>query len=161
MNKKQAVLCLTIAALAFAGAVLFAAHLKKQPDAGALEIRESDTGKILGKWRLNESGEFAIEFIHSVNKSPVRETFQVKDGRLWPISARLYSFGAGYQGDLDEGQVLSADGEAMIISGFSSSYKELNLIIGTVSDHVLFINNEIISLRELAGRNAHITIQYR
>jgi hypothetical protein len=30
--------------------------------------------------------------------------------------------------------------------------------VGTVSDHILYINGQAISLRELCGRNAHITI---
>jgi hypothetical protein len=126
----------------------------------ALEIRDAITGGLLGTWPLDEYGEFAIEFIHSVNMSPVLETFQLEDGNIRLKTVRFYSFGAGIGGDLDKGQKLSRDGDAMIISGFSDSFKELNLIIG--ADHVLFINNEAISLRELTGKsgaeNVHITI---
>jgi hypothetical protein len=65
------------------------------------------------------------------------------------------------QSDLEEGQTLIQDGDAMIISGFRVSSKELNYIIGTVSDHLLFINGETISLRELCGKNAHINIRIK
>ena len=128
---------------------------------GVLEIRNTASGRLYGRWQLEEYGEFAIEFVHSVNQSPVRENFRVKDGRLLLESVRFYSFGAGMQSNLEEGQVLSRDGDAMIISGFGISWKELHMIVGTVSDHLLFINSDVISLSELAGRNAQITLRYR
>jgi len=157
---------LIFAVLVLAGTVLYFIHYRDQSrikakETGILEIRDTETGKVLSVWPLDEHDEFAIEFIHSVNISPVRETYRIENGSIRLKSVRFYSFGAGIQFDLDENQELSRDGDAMIISGFSSSYKELNYIVGTVSDHVLFINNEIISLRELAGSNAHITILYR
>jgi len=155
------VLNLFLAALAVSGAALYVVHFKDSPKTRILVIRDTVSGKTYGRWPLEEFDEFAIEFIHSVNQSPVRETYRIEDGKLWPESVRFYSFGAGMQSDLEEGQKLSRDGDAMIISGFSSSFKELNYIIGTVSDHILYINNEIISLRELCGRNAQITMQYR
>jgi len=144
------------------GAALYIFHFRDGSKASVLEIRDTGSGRVLGRWPLDERGEFAIEFIHSVNQSPVRETFRVEDGRLWLQGVRFYSFGAGIQSDLGEGQELSRDGDAMVISGFSASFRELNYIVG--SDHFLFINNEVISLREIAdkfGGNAHITIRYR
>jgi len=142
---------------------------------GVLEIRDTDTGKLLGKWQLNEHEEFAIEFIHSVNKSPVRESFKIENGMIRLMSVRFYSYGAGIQSDLGEGQTLSREGDVMIISGYNTSFNELNIITGTESNHILFINNEIInnevinngviSLHELSKKtdklNKHITIQYK
>ena len=126
-----------------------------------LEICDAVSGKVYGKWLLEENGEFSVEFVHSVHQSPVRETFKV-DGRIIrPRTARFSSFGAGMQSDLEEGQVLTRDGDAMIISGFSASFKELNYIVGTVSDHLLFITDKSYSLREICGRNAHITIRVK
>ena len=138
--------------------------------AGVLEIRDTDTGKVLGKWQLNEHEEFAIEFIHSVNKSPVRETFRIENGTIQLVSARFYSYGAGIQSDLSEDQILKYEGDVMIISGYNTSFDKLNII---VSDHILFLNNRIIRLQDLSDlskdksvknsdkRNTHITIQYR
>ena len=126
-----------------------------------LEIRDSVSGKLYGKWPLHETGEFAVEFIHSVNQSPVREIFRTERKRIHPVAVRFFSFGAGMSSELEAGQALSRDGDAMIISGFNTSFKELNYIVGTVSDHVLFINGETVSMRDLCGRNAHITISLR
>ena len=132
------------------------------PKPRVLEIRDTVSGKVYGTWPIEEHGEFAIEFIHSVNQSPVRETFRVENGKLRPQNVRFYSFGAGMESGSREGLKLSRDGDAIIISGFTVSYREINFITGTVYDHVLFINNEIINLREVAGspcgESARITI---
>jgi len=124
-----------------------------------LEICDSDTGKVYQRCPVDKDGEFAIEFIHSVNQSPVRETFKITGKKIRPVSVRFYSFGAGMQADLEEGQVMSRDGDAVVITGFNRAYTELNYIVGTVSDHLLLVNGETVSLSGLCGKNAHITLR--
>ena len=149
-----------LAALVFTGAVFYAACVTKQ-NGQILEIRDSASGKVYGKLPLSKGGEFAIEFVHSVHQSPVRESFKNEDGLIKTDSVRFFSFGAGMQSDLEEGQSMIRDGDALLVTGFNSSYRELNYIVGTVSDHLLLINGEVFSLRELCGRNAHISIRIR
>ncbi|MDR2246060.1 MAG: DUF1850 domain-containing protein, partial [Treponema sp.] len=140
-----------------------------------LTIRDADTGRLYGQWPLwktlpEEAGavqesapQFSVEFVHSVNNSPVRETFAVnRDGGISAVEARFYSFGAGMPSDLEDGLKLSRDGDALVLSGFADAgpgRRELSYIVGTVSDHLLYINGETVSLRNLCGRNAHIRIQ--
>jgi hypothetical protein len=126
-----------------------------------LVIKDSDSGRVYGRWVLKEGEEFAIEFVHSVNQSPVREFFRIENGMLRPCAVRFYSFGAGMQSDLEEGMTLSRDGDAFVLSGFDVSFKNLNYIVGTVSDHLLIIKDETISLRDLCGKNAQITLGIR
>ena len=147
---------LTIVIFTYCFLFIFCTPDKSCHNTNTLEIRNIDNNKVLGKWQLDEYDEFTIEFIHSVNQSPVRETFQLVDGRIRLKSVRFYSLGVG-MGDLTEGQELSRDGDAMIISGFNSSFKELNLITGSATNHALFIKNEIINLQ----KNTHIIILYR
>ena len=155
-----------LAALVITGAVFFLPCCSSEKGT-SLEIRDAISGKVYGKWSLNGKGElvgnkeFSIEFIHSVNQSPVRETFGIEGGKIMPLSVRFSSFGAGMQSDLEEGQVISRDGDAMVITGFKTSFNELNYIVGTVSDHLLIIDNKTISLRELCGRNAQIIIRVK
>ena len=149
-----------LAALVITGAVFYTACFA-EADGRILEIRDAGSGRVYGRWPLGGSGEFAIEFIHSVHQSPVRETFRFEGGMIHPVSVRFASFGAGMQSDLGEGQTLTRDGDAMVLSGFKTSFKTLNYIVGTVSDHLLFVSGESISLRELCGRNAHISIRVK
>jgi len=135
-----------------------------------LEIRDTESvnglfgsGKVYGRWPLEDNGKFSIEFIHSVNQSPVREFYEAENGVIRLRAVRFFSFGAGMKSDLDGGLSFSRDGDAMVISGYTTTFKdnELNYIVGTVSDHLLFINGETISLRQLCGRNAHINIHLK
>ena len=151
-----------IAALVVSGAVLYFSE-----SGPALEIRGTFSGEVYGKWPLEEGEKFAIEFIHSVNQSPVRETFRVEGNMIRLHSLRFYSFGAGIPDRLEEGWEMRRDGEegqpgaAFIITGFDTTFRELHFIVGTVSDHLFLFRDETLSLRDLCGRNAHITFRLR
>jgi hypothetical protein len=144
---------MVLAVLVVSGAVFARAFPKR------LVVADAGSGKVYGAWAVPE--EFAVEFIHSVNQSPVRETFRAEGREIRPVAVRFTSFGAGMQSELGEGEELARDGDALIITGFTRSFKALNYIVGTVSDHILFINNQRLSLRDLCGRNAHITIRIK
>jgi hypothetical protein len=147
---------LIIALLVVSGAIFFKGLSKK------LIIADTDSGALYGRWSVKEGTEFAIEFIHSVNQSPVREVFQVRGRRIVPVETVFSSFGAGMQTELEEGEELirEEDGTMRII-GFTRSFTSLAYIVGTVSDHTLYIDNERISLRERCGKNAHITVRVK
>ena len=162
------VINLILAALVVSGAAFYVIHFKNREKSNdetgeklrqsLLVIKDQDSGKVYGKWPLEEGDEFSIEFVHSVNKTPVRDFFKNEGGMIHPFATRFYSLGAGMQSVLEEGQTLSRDGDALVITGFTVSFKELYYIVGTVSDHLLEINGETVSLRDLCGRNAHITL---
>jgi hypothetical protein len=144
-----------MALLVLAGAVLFAGGR-------TLAAFDAGTGTVYGRWPVTEGTEFSVEFVHSVNQSPVRDVFQVRGRRIVPVAAVFSSFGAGMQTDLEAGQTLSRGPEGTLrITGFTASHRELRYIVGTVSDHILGINGERISLRDLCGKNAHITLRVR
>ena len=156
---RYGIVSLIVAALVASGAAFYSIIQKRGlAEVHVLVIRNTDSGRVYGKWALHDAGEFAIEFIHSVNQSPVREFYRIEGGLVRPLAVRFASFGAGMQSDLEDGLILSREGDALLISGFNTAYKELNYIVGTVSDHLLIINDEQFSLQELCGRNAHITI---
>ena len=75
----------------------------------------------------------------------------------------MYSaFGAGVQTEVEEGQTLEFDENGnMIVSGFDIEFPQVKYIVGTVSDHVLEIQGESISLTELCGKNAKVLFELR
>jgi hypothetical protein len=151
---------LLLAVLLVTGAAAAAVIVRgNRPSVLALE--DAASGKVYGSWPLGEGGEFAIEFIHSVNQSPVRETFK-RDGKiLRPVETRFASFGAGMQTDPGDGEIMGRDGDFFTITGFTLSFDELNYIVGTVSDHLLYIDGKQVSLRDLCGKNAHVRIHIK
>lgn len=122
----------------------------------------SDTDKIIASFEAEEGTEFSVEFIHSVNKSPVRDVFKVVGGELVADRTIYSAFGAGVQTEIMDGQTLEFDEEGnMVVSGFGTVFPRVDYLVGTVSDHILEIQGESISLRDLCGRNAHVYFELR
>ena len=72
------------------------------------------------------------------------------------------AFGAGVQSELEEGQTLEYDEKGnIVVSGFDTPFPKVTYVVGTVSDHLLCIEGESISLTELCGKNAHVTFELR
>lgn len=110
-----------------------------------------------GRYKVADGDEFSIGFVHSVNKSPLTDVYEIREHRIYVVRTIYFGFGAGVQTELLDGQTLTYgdDGE-MIISGFDQEMTHLSYIVGTVSDHVLTVHDKNISLRELCGRNSTV-----
>ena len=122
-----------------------------------LLLRNSDTGELISAFPVNDGDEFSISFVHSVNNSPVTDVYEIRDNGIYIVRTIYYSFGAGVQTEIEEGQSLEyGEDGSMIVSGFNRRMDSLSYIVGTVSDHVLEINGKSISLRKLCGRNATV-----
>lgn len=122
-----------------------------------LLLRNQDDGKVYKTFDVDEGDIFSVEFIHSVNKSPVCDYFEIKDGEIYAVRTKYSAFSAGVQTEIADGQTLTYDeNNNMIVSGFDLKFNSVRYIVGTVSDHVLEIGGKTISLRELCGKNAHI-----
>ena len=103
---------------------------------------------------------FSVEFIHSVNQTPLRDTYIIENGEIRAHSTLYRSFGAGVQTALEGDQKMTFDEEGnMIITGFDITYDPLRYIVGTVSDHILTLDGEEISLRNMCGRNARVVFE--
>ncbi len=125
-----------------------------------LVLYDSDTGKTHMTVRAEEGMMFSVEFIHSVNRTPLRDTYIIENGEIRAYSTLYRSFGAGVQTALEGDQVMTYDDEGnMIITGFDITYNPLRYIVGTVSDHILTIDGKEISLRDTCGRNARVVFE--
>ncbi|MBP7177124.1 MAG: DUF1850 domain-containing protein [Thermoclostridium sp.] len=123
----------------------------------ALILKNADTGEIISVYPIEDGDEFSITFIHSVNNSPVTDYYEIRNKGIYVVRTKYYSFGAGVQTEVEQGQTLEygSDG-SMTVSGFELRLDKLSYIVGTVSDHMLEIGGETISLRELCGRNTTV-----
>lgn len=127
-----------------------------------LLVMDADTREIYGAYRVDTDEVFSLEFVHSVNQTTVIDEFRVTEEGFDAYRTIYSSLGAGVQTELREGETLSYDEDGnMVIAGFDLHYKELNLMVGTVSDHVLTLKGQRISLRDLCGRNASVVLKIR
>ena len=120
----------------------------------------SDTNARYITQKATDGMMFSVEFIHSVNQTPLKDTYIIENEQIRAYSTTYRSFGAGVQTSLDEGQTMTYDDNGnMVITGFDITYDPLRYIVGTVSDHILYINDSETSLRTLCGRNAKIVFE--
>ncbi len=146
-----AVLMIIITAAAFLISSLFVE---------CLVLYDSDTGKIHITEKADDGLMFSVEFIHSVNQTPVKDTYIIENGEIRAYSTTYRSFGAGVQTALQDGQKMTYDDQGnMVITGFDITYDPLRYIVGTVSDHILNLKGKDISLRDLCGRNARVVFE--
>ena len=120
------------------------------------------TDEIYAKYPAAEGAEFSVTFTHSVNKTDVTETYQIRDGKIWLTGCIYYGFGAGVATEMEEGWELSyGEDGSMVISGIEMQIHDLTYKVGTVSDHTLRIDGEAVSLRDLCGRNSSVEFALR
>lgn len=115
------------------------------------------TGEKYAEYKLPDDGTFSVTFIHSVNKTPVSDIYEVRDGDIYLTGTVYYDFGAGVPTEVRESESLTygPDGE-MIISNMDTMIPRLIYVVGTVSDHVLEIDGTEVSLRDMCGRNSKV-----
>lgn len=126
-----------------------------------LTLSNRDTGQIYSCYRMAEGDIFSIGFVHSVNKSPVIDYYEIRNKKIYVIQTKYYDFGAGVQTEIEDGQKLSyGDDGSMIVSGFNKEMDDLVYCVGMVSDHTLTIGERKISLRDLCGRGSLVRFSY-
>ena len=122
-----------------------------------LVLSDRESGQVYATYPVENGDTFAVEFVHSVNKSPVRDVFEIRDGEIWNTQCIYYGFGAGVEEELGEGETLSyGENGEMIISDIEKKMDTMVIVVGTISDHTLYLGEETISLRDLCGRSSKI-----
>ncbi len=126
-----------------------------------LKLWNGRTGNILASYPMEEGGEFSVRFMHSVNKSPVEDRYRIENGEIVVYETVYYNFGAGVQTELEEGQTLTyGEDGSMIISGFNKPISQLSYNVSPVYDHILRVNGEEVSLRQLCGEDRFVSFSY-
>ncbi len=122
-----------------------------------LLLKDGDSGRLLAAFPIQNGGEFSVTFVHSVNKTPVTDVYRVRGRGIFVIRTVYYSFGAGVQSEIQDGQTLEyGEDGSMTVSGFDRRMDKLSYIVGTVSDHVLEIGGRSVGLRGLCGQNTTV-----
>ncbi len=122
-----------------------------------LVLRDAKTGEEYLRRSVRTGDEFSIGFVHSVNRTPVTDFYEIRRDGIYVVRTVYYGFGAGVQTELEGNETLEyGEDGSMIVSGFDRKMEDLIYFVGTVSDHTLTVGGEEISLRGLCGRNAMV-----
>lgn len=157
MNRKTSrAIIITAAAIVVVAAVLIV-FVAFQND--KLVLKDAKSGEKFASFPIEDGERFSVEFVHSVNKSPVRDVYEIRDGgEIYVVETKYYAFGAGVQTELNDGEkILYGDDGSMTITNINTHIPQLTYVVGTISDHVFRISGEEISLRELCGKNTFVS----
>lgn len=156
LNFKKSLIVAAVLMIIITAAAVLIANLSTE----YLVLYNSETGERYLTEKAEDGLMFSVEFVHSVNQTPVRDTFILENGEIRAHSTLYRSFGAGVQTALEGDQKMTYDEEGnMIITGYDITYDPLRYIVGTVSDHILTIGGEEISLRDTCGRKADVAFE--
>ena len=115
-------------------------------------------------YNLDKDDFFSIEFIHSVNMSPVVEYYRFdRDNNIYVYKTLYYNYGAGVPSNIenDENMTFGDDG-SMIIDNIDKKIDNLSFYLSDIHDHILRINDgEAISLWEIFGKKQIINLYIR
>ena len=126
-----------------------------------LTVRDRDSREVYARYPLSEGGRFSVTFKHSVNLSPVTDVYVIEGGDIYVEETVYYHFGAGVQTQLNEGETLTyGEDGSMIVGNIHQLRTNVGYIVGTVYDHVLQVNGQEISLRDLCGKNTALRFNY-
>ena len=157
MNPKKKLLFFVVAAVALAAIaviVLYSAPHRQ------LILADDETGAVIARFPLEEGGSFSVTFRHSVNLSDATDIYEIRGGKIFATKTRYSAFGAGMPTDIPVGQRIEYEDGFMVIHGIDAQMHRLCYVIGTVYDHVLEINGELINLTQLCGRNRAVIFKY-
>ena len=135
---------------------------EEDPETGMLVLEDPDEETRYAEYAMAVGECFSVTFVHSVNKSPVTDYFEIREDGIYGVKSVYYGFGAGVQTELSEGQTLTyGEDGSMIISGLDVKMNDLIYRVGTVSDHILTLaDGSEVSLRELCGRSARVGFRF-
>jgi len=157
-NKKRKT-AYTAAALIAAAAVFLLVIFLTNCYGLRLVLKNRESGRIYAAFPVKNGDRFSVEFVHSVNNSPVRDIYEIRNSsEIYVVETDYYSFGAGVQTELNPGETLEygPDG-SMQVKNIDKHIPDLIYVVGTVSDHKLCIGDEEVSLRGLCGKNSSVS----
>lgn len=128
----------------------------------AISISEAGTGAYRTLFIPARGQEFYVEFTHSVNKTNVREYYEIIDGTLLLMRAEYSSFGVGMPETGERpGSTLTLKDGILHLDALNQPLPSFIYRVGTVAEHTLHINNHVIPLKSIAPPQTALEFEYR
>ncbi len=109
-----------------------------------LTLRNGTTGELIARYPMERNSHFSVGFIHSVNKSPFTDVYDIVDGEIITNETIYYAFGAGVETVLDPSYTLEnlPDG-AMLLGNLNRHVDQAGVTysVSVRSDHTLVLGD--------------------
>lgn len=115
-----------------------------------LVLTNDTNGRTVFIRRIDEGATFSVSYLHSVNKSPVEEFYQIQDGQIVLTALHYDTFGVGMPTEPEQGQTMvQTPGEGIAITGYDRPLPDLCYVIGYIANHTLHLADQQIPLDSL------------
>ena len=132
---------------------------------GAAEKRvlvvEDDAGETLLSVPVEENATVTVAYTHSVEKTPVRDVYAVRDGGLVMTRTEFRSFGAGLPSTVD---VERGDDGSFVYHPPNRRTEELVVATSPIADHDLVVDGrryDLVALAEGGSVRLRVTTRLR
>ena len=133
------------------------------PSQIALTITDGKTAELLYASPLRTGDRFAIQFIHSIHRTPVYEEYYIDNQFNMILDRVIYeSYGVGNPSTLEPGQTFKQENGKYIIGNVNRKFPYFDLSIGQViANHQLMIKDQWIPLASLQPSGKLIRVQIK
>ncbi len=127
-----------------------------------LVIYDYDNGRECLKIDLKGEKEFSIDFIHSVNKSNVKEIYKIEGNEIVCHTLVYSAFGAGMPDVIEPPLSMEYDNDGnMVITGYNIRFDNdnpLTIAISIPYDHTITVGDKTYSLGDLIGHGKTVMV---
>lgn len=129
----------------------------------ALTITDGKSMDLLFVERMEPDERFAIEFIHSIHKTPVYEEYFIDDGQNIILDQVIYeSYGVGNPSTLEPGQTYKHVNGKYIIGNMNRKLPYFDQAIGQIiADHQLKLKGKSVPLAGLNPPGSWVRVQVK
>jgi hypothetical protein len=118
----------------------------------------ADDGSELLATPVDEGTEVTVAYTHSVEKTPVRDVYEVRNGTLVMTRMEFRSYGAGLPSTVPVTEI----GDEYVYYPPERSYDPLRVTTGYVAEHDLIVGDERYDIAERAdGGTVEIRVEPR
>ena len=124
-------------------------------------VVEDDAGETLLSVPVEENTTVTLAYTHSVEKTPVRDVYAVRDGGLVMTRTEFRSFGAGLPSTVD---VERGDDGSFVYHPSNRRTEELVVATSPIADHDLVVDGrryDLVALAEGGSVRLRVTTRLR
>ncbi|MCL2852319.1 MAG: DUF1850 domain-containing protein [Defluviitaleaceae bacterium] len=125
-------------------------------------IVSEHNGRLLFAWAVNKGERFEVEFIHSLNLSPIVDVFEFADDGMVLRKSMFSALGAGTPtpADFPGSELIHSDGMFKLI-GIDKPMEAFSILTSDVPDHRVSFGEREARLLELVASGRSVTIEVR
>ncbi|MFV9510645.1 DUF1850 domain-containing protein [Tepidibacillus sp. LV47] len=116
-----------------------------------LTLIEGDSGKILLRIPINGNDRFSIEYIHSIHKTPVIDTFYIDSNQNIIVDQTTFdTYGVGMPSDVEKGETFTIKNGKFVLNHLNRVLPYFDLRVGQViANHQFIVHQRKIPLAKL------------